>query len=214
MKSIKVKQIDELENKSIEQISLFLDKNLTYHHVDMLNWPKQYPYKPICKFKIAYSKTKLYIKYYVAENNIRAQYLNDMEPVWQDSCVEFFCKLPEQNSYCNFEFNCIGTCLATKRTGRNENIVPFTNEQLKQIERFSNLERNIFDKSGYFEWTLVIAIPLNLIDFDIDKKSNRLNVNFYKCGDKTKIPHFLSWNFILSENPDFHRPEFFGELLF
>ena len=37
--------------------------------------------------------------------------------------------------------------------------------------------------------------------------------NFYKCGDATLLPHYLSWSQIDTEQPDFHRPEFFGELL-
>ena len=37
--------------------------------------------------------------------------------------------------------------------------------------------------------------------------------NFYKCGDKTAHPHFVSWNPVGTPSPDFHRPEFFGELL-
>ena len=36
---------------------------------------------------------------------------------------------------------------------------------------------------------------------------------FYKCGDKTAHPHFLSWNPVGTPAPDFHRPDFFGELI-
>jgi Carbohydrate-binding family 9 len=38
--------------------------------------------------------------------------------------------------------------------------------------------------------------------------------NFQKCGDSLPSPHYLVWNYIESENPDFHRPEFFGEVEF
>lgn len=40
------------------------------------------------------------------------------------------------------------------------------------------------------------------------------NANFYKCGDKLQTPHFLSWNPINLEKPNFHCPEFFGTLNF
>jgi hypothetical protein len=40
-----------------------------------------------------------------------------------------------------------------------------------------------------------------------------LRANFYKCGDELQVPHFLSWNPIGVETPDFHRPEFFGKLV-
>ncbi len=45
-------------------------------------------------------------------------------------------------------------------------------------------------------------------------EGKRIPANFYKCGDKLRTPHFLSWNKIEIEKPDFHRPDFFGELHF
>ena len=41
-----------------------------------------------------------------------------------------------------------------------------------------------------------------------------IKANFYKCGDELQTPHFLSWNPINIEKPDFHRPDFFGSLEF
>jgi hypothetical protein len=38
--------------------------------------------------------------------------------------------------------------------------------------------------------------------------------NFYKCGDKTSHPHWLTWSVVDKPEPDFHRPEFFGILEF
>jgi len=41
-----------------------------------------------------------------------------------------------------------------------------------------------------------------------------VRANFYKCGDELQTPHFLSWNPVRTERPDFHRPDFFGVLEF
>jgi hypothetical protein len=41
-----------------------------------------------------------------------------------------------------------------------------------------------------------------------------IKANFYKCGDELQTPHFLSWNPIEIDQPDFHRPDFFGTLEF
>ncbi|MBT5542155.1 MAG: hypothetical protein HOK34_04920, partial [Gammaproteobacteria bacterium] len=30
----------------------------------------------------------------------------------------------------------------------------------------------------------------------------------------TQKPHYLTWNPVETSNPDFHRPEFFGKLIF
>ena len=35
-----------------------------------------------------------------------------------------------------------------------------------------------------------------------------------KCGDDTAVPHFLSWNPIGAPRPNFHTPEYFGEIHF
>ncbi len=55
-----------------------------------MNWPSEYPYQPEAHFKIARSNDSLYIHFQVVEKNLRALYLNDQEPVWEDSCVKFF----------------------------------------------------------------------------------------------------------------------------
>ncbi len=214
MKTLNVHQLTGSTPKTMSEISLYMDKHLKSEYIDMLNWPVKFPYKPACRFKIACTDTKLYIRYYIAEKNIKAAYKADMDSVWEDSCVEFFCKIPGQDFYYNFEFNCIGTCLATQRKGRNENVIPFTIEQLSQIERFSSLGTQPFEeKSGYFEWGLTVAIPFELIDFT-PNKNQMLEANFYKCGDGTATPHYLSWNLIQTVDPNFHLPEFFGLINF
>jgi signal transduction histidine kinase/AraC-like DNA-binding protein/streptogramin lyase len=210
MKTLQVNYLEELNVKTIIETAQYLDNHLPFHVIDTLNWPLQFPYKPECKFKIVRSKDKLYIKFYVVEKNIKAVFDQDQSPVYQDSCVEFFCKLPDQTMYFNFEFNCIGTCFAVHRKSRTENLNPLSNIQLAQIERLSSLGKQTFaEKSGKFEWNLTVSIPLNLIGAE---NAGTLSANFYKCGDKTGEPHYLSWNPIISEQPDFHRPEFFGEV--
>ncbi|MBR3471266.1 MAG: hypothetical protein IKH22_01600, partial [Prevotella sp.] len=36
----------------------------------------------------------------------------------------------------------------------------------------------------------------------------------YKCGDCLSVPHYLSLFPITTERPDFHRPEFFQDIVF
>ena len=65
---------------------------------------------------------------------------------------------------------------------------------------------------------LSYAIPLSLLQLFYPgytwQKGKVMRANFYKCGDLTVHPHFLSWNPVTSEQPDFHRPCDFGELYF
>ena len=40
-----------------------------------------------------------------------------------------------------------------------------------------------------------------------------VRANFYKCGDRTAVEHYIVWNEITAANPDYHRPECFGSLV-
>ena len=114
----------------------------------------------------------------------------------------------------NFECNCIGAMVGSRRKGRAEDVQPFSPEKMARIERKCSFPREAFEeKDGLFEWTVELAIPLELI-FGAKKIAfpQKLKANFYKCADKTKKPHFLSWQPIELPKPDFHCPQFFGEI--
>lgn len=215
MKSLNIKYESALENAEIKDVAAFFELNQLFEYIDMLNWPDKFSYKPGCQFKIARSTGSLFIHFKVQESSIRALYTNDHDPVWEDSCVEFFCKLPEQNTYFNFEFNCIGTCLATEREDRNRNVNPLSIEKMNSIKRYASLGNSSFEeKKGPFEWKLTVEIPLYIIDIPNNRLPDVLMANFYKCGDGTSIPHYLSWSPVSTEIPDFHQPAYFGKIHF
>jgi len=129
--------------------------------------------------------------------------------------VEFFIS-PDGENYYNFEFNCIGTTHLAYGPGRgNRKIVePAIVEKIK-IE--SSLGSDPFDnKTGNFEWEMMIRIPVECFQYTKITSLNGLKAtaNFYKCGDGTPEPHFVTWNPVGTESPDYHRPEFFGKVLF
>ena len=215
MKTLILSYASKLEGIDIRNAAVYFRHNQVFEYVDMLNWPVQFPYKPVCRFKIARSAQSLFIYFNVNEKNVRALYSTDQEPVWEDSCVEFFCKLHEQEHYYNFEFNCIGTCLATSRKGRKQDVRPIPEQKMKSIKRFASLGNQPFDeKTGHFEWELTVEIPFEVLEIPHGSLPESLRANFYKCGDGTSVPHYLSWNHIATEKPDFHRPKFFGEIRF
>lgn len=85
---------------------------------------------------------------------------------------------------------------------------------MSQIKRYASLGNEPFEeKKGNFNWTLTVEIPFKLLGIDPDNLPASIKANFYKCGDETSVPHYVSWSPIEVENPDFHRPEFFGELV-
>ena len=215
MKSERIIYLDTLNNiTTMKEAANLLSESCSYNAIDVLNWPSSFDYKPDTKFAIAYSDDSLFIHFRVEENNIKALYSNDQEPVWQDSCVEFFCAMPEQNFYYNFEFNCIGTCIATAREGREKNVRPLVADQLKQIERYASLGSQPFgERIGKTAWEICVKIPFTILGINKgDSLPKAFRANFYKCGDETAVPHYVSWSPINTAAPDFHCPEFFGEI--
>lgn len=183
--------------------------------VDKLNWPEAFPEKPEVSVEVKNDHEHLFLHWHVKGEQLRAVTTEDQGPVWEDSCVEFFCQVPGDRHYMNFETNCIGAMVGSRRLGRAEEVQPFSPDEMGRITRKCTYPKEAFEeKDGLFEWEVEEAIPLDLIFRD--KKPvfpQVLKVNFYKCADKTKRPHFLSWQPICLPNPDFHCPQFFGEII-
>lgn len=213
MKSLCIPYVESLNNIAIHLAGDILDELGHKDKIEVLNWAKEYPYRPITFFNIARSNDGIYIKYNVHGSMLRAVYSNDQEPVYEDSCVEFFCMLEGGEKYSNFEFNCIGTCCASSRKGRNEDVVMYSDEEMKTIERYPSMGRKAFNEmEGMFEWELTVKIPYALMGVDSNNLPEKLRGNFYKCADGTNSVHFVTWSPIPVEKPDYHRPEFFGDL--
>ena len=182
--------------------------------IDQVNWPESFPEKPEVSVEVSNDREKLYLKYSVKGEQLRAATTEDQGPVWEDSCVEFFCQIPGEDHYMNFECNCIGAMVGSRRKGRAEEVQPLSPAEMARIERRCYFPRQAFEeKDGLFEWTVELAIPLDLIFRDSKPVfPQQLRCNFYKCADQTKRPHFLSWRPIALPKPDFHCPQFFGEI--
>lgn len=214
MKTIVVPYVKKLDDLSVDEASELIDSVGSVAGLESVNWPKLFAYKPLTSFRVARSLSALFIKYVVQGNVLCAVYSKDMDPVWKDSCVEFFCKRVDQEGYMNFEFNCIGTCYAAVHATRKDS-VKRTAEELALIERYPSIGTKAFQElEGMFQWELTVSIPFSLMGLDGNNLPEKMLGNFYKCADATAFQHYLSWNPILTPEPDFHQPEFFGELRF
>ena len=215
MKNLTVTKIDTTTSLSIKEAALLLERNTETEAIDILNWKNAFPYRPDIKFRIAHTGNEIWLKFYVQEKNILALETEINGDVYKDSTVEFFISIDGKNYY-NFEFNCIGTPHVGYGPGRG-NRTPILPEMVNQIDIESSLGNQPFaEKSGDFSWEMMICIPIQCFAFDKVQSLNGLKAtaNFYKCGDETSDPHFVTWNAIDTENPDYHRPEFFGKISF
>jgi hypothetical protein len=188
---------------------------LPKHFVDVINW-EDYPYKPEVCFSIAYSEKGIFLRFEVIEEAIRGLVMQDNGNVYTDSCVEMFIDPSGDGTYYNFEFNCIGTLLLGFGSSRN-NREKASQKIMDQVIRFSSLKKKSIEQGkGTFSWSLNVFVPFSaFFNHHIASLARKkIRANFLKCGDAMPMPHFVTWNPIDTPKPDYHRPEFFGEMVF
>lgn len=215
MKELNVKKVS-LANVAVENVPALLDKEkVDFQPINTVNW-EAFPYQPEVQFRIAHTDDAILVHYKVKEASVRAVVTGDNGAVWEDACVEFFSIPAGDGIYYNVECNCVGTLLIGAGAGRsNREHAP--QEVMDKVQRWSSLGREPFEERvEACSWELALVIPYSAFFkhqiTSLDGKTVR--ANFYKCGDKLQTPHFLSWNPINLEKPNFHCPEFFGILNF
>ena len=143
------------------------------------------------------------------EKTPKAVYTEPNSPVHKDSCMEFFANFaPEtDNRYINFETNANGA-LHCKIGPDRGNRTPLSILEIPQPRLTACRDEE--------SWSMELFVPLAGIAALYGRESYQsgdvIKANFYKCGDETAIPHYGMWNEIDLPQPDFHRPEFFGEI--
>lgn len=215
MKRLEIRHLPSCPDLA-EKIPAMLDAmGISFEPVSIVNWPADYPYSPQTTFRMAWSEEGLALHYRVSEQSVRAHYAEDAGQVWTDSCVECFVRNEDTSAYYNIECNCIGTLLVGFGDGRHHR-QPIAKDTLARVKRWSSLGNDTFDeRKGKITWEVALFVPANVFSHSPLRLMSGavLRANFYKCGDELSVPHFVSWNAIEVLEPDFHRPEFFGELL-
>ncbi len=195
-------------------------------NIDCFLWEDN-DYKPETKAKLFYTDTHFHIFFKSYEDEITIKYFNMDEDVYKDSCVEFFIKPnpDKDNRYFNFEMNAIGTLLLGLGVDRHDRERIKLNNPFEVFGISTSVTKDTVDSynnaiqsccNSKF-WTVEYSIPFTFVEKYFGKlniKSGyRLEGNFYKCGDETKYPHYGCWNPIKISSPDFHKSEFFGDLV-
>ena len=206
MKTTKSIYSPELSSLSLAKIDVAMAAMPISGNIDTLNWVEQYPAAPQTTFTIAHTDQMLYVRFEVKGEVPLATKTEDLQLVNEDACVEIFIGDADNTHYWNFEFNPAGVCNASHRKERKVDVVRLNAEQLQSIKRFPV-------QLCAAHWSLLVGIPFALIDLDLAHEHAR-RANLYKCGDKTAMKHYASWNPIEAEAPAFHLPKFFGEIQF
>jgi hypothetical protein len=175
-------------------------------------------YAPRVDVRLCRSPRYLYVHFDVFEARVRVRFTGFQDPVYKDSCVEMFINpFPEKEvGYVNVEANAAGAVLIAVGPDRVRR-TPIPKADLADWEIVPSLKRPFSGAHGAELWTLSYRLPLLLFEKLYGAgigPGQTARANFYKCGDETETPHFGAWSPVLTRQPDFHRPEFFGRLVF
>lgn len=143
------------------------------------------------------------------EKNPEAKHEKNDAPVYEDSCLECFLNFDPDNTdaYINLEANANGVLLCEYGKGREDRIKLSQMQCAPPAVQVKRLEDR---------WICYFIIPMQTIHSLYGKlwflPGDKIRGNFYKCGGKTAHPHYGSWCPIDSQQPDFHRPDCFGDM--
>jgi hypothetical protein len=184
--------------------------------------PESSDHRPTVHVRLLYDDSNIYGMFNVHDRYVRCVHTQAQDPVCRDSCVEFFFKPDIGPGYFNFEFNCGGALLSSyirdhTRIGDAgfRDFTMLTQQECARVRVVSSLPSTTDPEIGDpVTWTLAFAIPVDLLEHYAGALSplpgRCWTGNFYKCGDRTSHPHWISWVPVSELN--FHLPDCFGDI--
>ncbi len=189
--------------------------------IALAHWPTQTEHIPQTEVKLQYDAENLYVIFRVQDQFVRAAATDIHGDVWKDSCVEFFFApySGQGTSYFNLEVNCCGVPLMQHHDGPRTGSCFVEVQQCQKIEIAASLPGPIVEEiTEPTIWTLEYRLPYEILtpypEFIKPASGVCWGANFYKCADESSHPHWLTWSAIEEEQPDFHRPDYFGLIQF
>jgi len=185
--------------------------------------PEGTGHRPRTLAKLLYGSAGISGIFRVEDRYVRNVHTEYMDPVYRDSCVEFFFRPGTGSGYFNFEFNCGGALLSSyitdpERTAAGfKEFIPLPREDGERVAIYHSLPK-VTDPEIVRPtvWLLEFFIPLWMIEKYAGSlgrlTGSEWRANLYKCADDTSHPHWASWAPITSKN--FHLPECFGRIRF
>ena len=115
--------------------------------------------------------------------------------------------------------NCGGTTLFCFQRAPRKDVVEIPESEHAKITIAHSLPKIVDPEIATpVAWTVEYRLPIEILQKHCAMTPPAPGVvwraNFYKCGDQTLHPHWLTWSPVAFPKPQFHLPEFFGELVF
>ena len=185
--------------------------------------PESSRHRPVVQAKLLYGLEGIFGLYRVQDRFVRCVYRRYQDPVYNDSCVEFFVQPRSDKGYFNFEFSCGGALRASyiedpTRIGRGfRAYTRLTKQDSRQLTIYHSLPSLVDPECEEdVTWFLEFFIPSELLEKytgPVDTSPGSIwRANLFKCADQTSHPHWAAWSPV--DDLNFHLPHCFGKLQF
>ena len=185
--------------------------------------PESSDHHPRTCARLLYDERGIHGLFRVQDRYVRCLRTEYHDPVWKDSCVEFFAQPKPDRGYFNFEFNCGGAFLCCHITNPEregdwfKEFAKVPDGIGQTIRACSSLPPRIEPEiTEPVVWTLSFFIPVTLFEHYVGPlgalPGQVWRGNFFKCAEENSHPHWASWSPVDEFN--FHRPNCFGSLRF
>jgi len=178
--------------------------------INIYNWGGDY--RPVTKAILCYVKDQGFGVRMICEEKDPPALMTEQDTyVSEDSCMEAFldCDPTQGLGYFNFEGNAIGTMLECFG-------LPDKHPRMRLAANgYAHPLPRLIKGDGIWGWELLIPMDLirtfyGNVEF---KAGHKMRGDFYKCGGKNHIVHYGSYTKIDFPKPNFHRPEFFADMV-
>jgi len=180
-------------------------------------------HKPQISLRVLHDKDTIYGLYQVKDRYVKVTHVGYQASVCQDSCVEFFFKPSVGPGYFNLEMNAGGSYLFYYIRNHQRAEHGFADyspvdEKCGSLIKVQTTLPKVVDPeiTTPLTWYAMFTIPMAAIEPYCGKvgdlSGQKWSGNFYKCGDDTSHPHWITWAPIPVLN--YHIPEAFQEIDF
>ncbi len=182
-------------------------------HVDTWHWA-EYAEARETEFRVVHTDDRLIAALRCYEADPVARVTERHGNVCNDSCMEFFFTPVDGTArgYFNFEINSNPTYLLEYRQGEDDEIKVNWDDSDMPV---SVIKATTEDGRDY--WQIDLEIPYAMIRSFVPEatleRGDKIRGNIYKCGRTAQTEHYGSWNPVMTEGPNFHMPEYFGEFV-
>ena len=187
-------------------------ENACFNNLESYHWESNPPYRPHTSFKMGVVGDSLVATLKCYEESPRAVYTKRDDPIYTDSCLEFFVAPVEgRDEYINIEMNSKGVYLSEFGKGKYDRVFVRTLTDMEpEVKSFGGTD----DEGAY--WGVTATLTKEFI-CDLYKISDfsftTVKANFYKCGDECEVPHYLAFSPVTTLPPGFHNPECFATFI-